>query len=163
MINFDGLHPARCTGFEHGISKEKGTQSVRLHFRITDGELRHRTVTWDGWLSDGAIERTLEQIGFCGWDGVSLARLQGVTSSEVLLDMVTEESATKPGTFFPRVNWIRRLGVRPLPEERRMNPLDVRMLDARFSGLLRKPTPITETSAPADDDDFGPTHYEDMP
>lgn len=167
MSNLEGLHPARCTGFEHGVSKEKNTQSVRLHFRITDGEHKHRSVAWDGWLSEAAAERTAEQLGFCGWDGVSMARLNGITRREVLLDIVSEENPEKPGQYFPKVNWVRRLGVKPLPVERRMAPLDVRMLDAKFAHLLREaPAPEATSSngaAPPDEDDFGNTDYDGMP
>lgn len=95
----------------------KGTQLVRVTFRVLyEGGEYYSDVEWAGWLSDGAIDRTLDSLEWMGWSGADILELEHgdlnagtcrLTGDGVSIDVKTEEYDGKTQT---RVNFVNRLG-----------------------------------------------------
>ncbi len=173
-----GKHKARAT--EHQFGRfETGTRCVRIQFELTDGEFKGHRISWDGWFTDKTVERTLEALEYCGWDGASLAKLSGLGDREVELDIEHEENQ-ETGRVYPRVKWVNRLGGMKLKDEQLLNGGEIQNLEREFKAEImrlrqrsanstaqpgnarREQRPQRHDALPYDPD-FGPTDYGDDP
>lgn len=163
-----GKHPARAISHEYGITPNKGTKFVRVQFELLSGEHSGQVVSWDGWFTEKTLERTMDSLENCGWDGVSLSNPQGIGSKDCVVDIEHEEHE---GKTYARVKWVNRPGGSKLKEEMRLDEHTVSSLDQEFRASLlerrqksgsrpaQRPTPRTNgTQRPARsaNDDFGP-------
>ena len=142
---------------EHGIANT-GTAFVRVHLRIVDGAHRNYSLVHDLWLTDDAIEGTCRQLADLGWDGNSLTEPIGLGSKRAVAD-VEHEWSDERKRFFPRVQWVNKLGSARLSEARQLPAEEVQSLDRKFSEMLRAPAaqqtaPAAPRKAPPDDDDI---------
>lgn len=115
----------RAVRAEAGLrkSKEKQTEFFFILFEITKGEYldadgkRQSAVGkrfgWDGWLTEGSKERTLQALIFCGLDvrgGATLQNPVGIDKNEVPLTLEEEvyEDPHEKGKFksYTRVAWV---------------------------------------------------------
>ena len=101
-----GKYMARCKEFEFGQSS-KGTEFVRLHFQITQGEEQGKTVRWDGYFTEKTTQRTLDALETCGWDCGSVTELKGVTDNEVEIEVTHEKYNDNT---YARVAWVNNPG-----------------------------------------------------
>lgn len=147
-----GKHLVVCFDHEHGLANS-GTQFIRAHLRIIDGEHRNYSLVHDLWLTEEAVEGTLRQLLCLGWDGTSLSRPSGLGSKHAVAD-VEHEWSDERQRFYPRVTWVNKLGSARLKEERQLPTDGIAALDRKFGDLLRSeakppsPTPTNNSLPP---------------
>lgn len=83
-----------------------GAEQVAVLFEFTQGELAGRCITWYGYFSDATVERTLDSLRHCGWDGHDFVNLDGLDRNEV--DLVIDEEEGQDGKVYDRVKWVNR-------------------------------------------------------
>jgi hypothetical protein len=84
-----------------------GNKEVAVLFDILDESAEYSSLTWRGYLSDAAFERTIESLRICGWEGDDLSKLEGLDKNEV--ELVVEEEEYE-GKIQTKVRWVNRLG-----------------------------------------------------
>ena len=99
-----GTHKARAKEWGFGVASS-GNEQVAVMFEITGGEFAGRTITWFGSFSDAAIDRTLDSLRHCGWDGDSLETIDDLGRTEVDIVVVEEEYQGQMNT---KVRWVNR-------------------------------------------------------
>jgi hypothetical protein len=172
----EGKHPARALGYEFGITPNTGTRYIRISFEVTSGEHAGQSVTWNGWLTEKTLERTLDSLECTGWDGASISNPVGIGSADCVIDVEHEES--NDGKRFARVKWVNRPGAGKLKEDQRLDPGSVSGLDREFRASLlerrqSRPAPARQQAGrppvrprvrPVDDYEFMPPEdYDDGP
>jgi hypothetical protein len=102
-----GKYLAKCVRAELGETKT-GKPQVILEFEVVgDNAWAGMTITAYSFLTDAAMDRTLESLRYCGWTGNDINDLSGVMTNEV--EIVVEEE-TYEGKTHSRVKWINRIG-----------------------------------------------------
>jgi len=104
----EGKYKARASSKQFMESSKKGTEYISVVFKISQGEPHAgMRAEWKGWLTDGAMERTLESLCTMGWDGVDLTNL-GPLDKEVEIDIQHEDD--DKGNPRERVAWVNEIG-----------------------------------------------------
>lgn len=156
-----GKYRARAVAASPGESKN-GTEYVAVQFQLLDVDT---TLTWYGYLSERAIERTAEALRTCGFLGddpfaLEAGNLLGLDSNEV--EVVVEAEADLTGTMRSRIRWVNALrgtglAVTPIAEDKR------KAVRARFKAAIlqvagaAKPAPTRRATRQAAND------FEDAP
>lgn len=99
-----GNFKARAKEWDFGVSSN-GNEQIAILFVITQGEHAGKTRTWYGSFSDAAIDRTLDSMRHCGWDGDSLATVDDLSNNEV--EIVIEEEEYQ-GKVREKVKWVNK-------------------------------------------------------
>lgn len=101
-----GKYVAVATSAEFGVSKNKGTEYVRVVF---DLEGTQDSIAWDGYFTEKTAARTIEALRYCGctFPGDDVTNLAGLGSQRVQLVVELE---SYEGKTRPRVKWVNRLG-----------------------------------------------------
>lgn len=99
-----GTYKARATAGWLGESAQKGTPYVGVMFSVIDGPHNGEQISWNGWLTEGAMKHTVKSLRVCGWQGDDLSALDTIKRNEVFL--VVEIEADGYGQPRPRVRWI---------------------------------------------------------
>jgi hypothetical protein len=125
----------RARAIERKFGKtSKGNEQIAVTFAITeDGPHKSKRLFWYGYFTEKAIDRTLQSLEHCGWDGASLKELKGFGSQEVELDIGTETG--NDGNEYVVVRWVNAIG----GKGRKMEDLDaagVDALEARVRGAM---------------------------
>lgn len=144
-----GMYTARATEAAYGQTS-KGTDQVAVDFQITSSQnpqYEGAHITWYGYLSAAAAERTLEAIIACGC--TNLDTLEGITTNEVQL--VIQHEPDLESRLRARVAFVNKLG--GIAMKSRMNEGESRAVAAKWKGkfeALRKgqPTSSPNSSAP---------------
>lgn len=141
-------------------SKEKQTPFICLSLEVTGDDVdAGKTISWNGWLSDKAFDKTIDRLievfGFNG-DLNALDTLEGKTCQ------ITTESETYEGKTRVKVKWLNKAGyVHTVPQ---MDAVESARLIAQFSGRAKKralavqsgqaakPSTSPAASQPEDDD-----------
>jgi len=102
----DGTYLARASEWCVRKVGNNGTPAVTVRFRLLelDGQ---PAVSWDGWLTEKTLERTIESLRHCGWTGTRIDDLQGLDAQDVQLVVENEEYN---GNWYPKVKWVNGLG-----------------------------------------------------
>jgi hypothetical protein len=85
----------------------KGDAQIVVYFEISTPEAEMAAITWYGYFSEKAWERTVESLRHCGWQGADLTDLSGLGDKEVELVIEDEEY---DGKVRPKVRWINKPG-----------------------------------------------------
>jgi hypothetical protein len=101
-----GTYTALARSWELGLSSNKNEQ-IAVQFEVLDGEFAGYFITWFGYFSDAARDRTFDSLRTCGWVGDDFVNFAGLGSCKVSL--VIEDEHYK-GKTHSRVKWINRLG-----------------------------------------------------
>lgn len=113
MINV-GTHKARACTAEFGTSKTKATFCVEVDFQITDGPNAGEHITWTGYFTDAATQRTLESLRYCGcqFPGGDLMNLEGISDIEIMLVVEHEDYQATSGETKTRAKaqWVNKAG-----------------------------------------------------
>lgn len=163
-----GKYRARAWSVDKGRTETKDTPYIEVQFRLTDGPFAGENIEWRGYLSDGAKQRTVESLFYCGcWtspgqtDG-DLFDLEGIDKNEVELVVEPEEYN---GKTYMRVKWVNdpsRSGPKPsngLSEETKNSirescrPLILRLRQEAAARAVRNGTSDPD-SEPAKKDDI---------
>lgn len=102
----DGKYRAKARTWGLGESS-KGTPEVAVEFVLSDPAMEGASITWHGYLTDAAFDRTVESLRHCGWTGDDLSDLAGLDAHEVDLVVVNEEYE---GKVHPKVKWVNKAG-----------------------------------------------------
>lgn len=127
-----GTYIARS--IEHAFGRTSGGKhQVAVRFEITqDGPAKGRRPTWYGYFTDKTRDRTFESLEAAGWDGESLADMNGLGSCDCAIVIDHEED--QEGMLRERVRWVNRIGGLALKEE--LSQADVLALDRSLKGDL---------------------------
>lgn len=104
MSSLVGTHKARAKEWDLGISST-GNEQIAILFEIVEGEHAGKSRTWFGSFSDAAIDRTLDSMRHCGWDGDSLATIDGLGANEVEIVVEAEEYQ---GKVNEKIRWVNK-------------------------------------------------------
>ncbi len=113
-ITKPGTYVGKATHYEFQESSKKGTPQLAITFEIAHtvegGAKQTSRMTWFGYLTDAAIDRTLDACRYMGWDD-NLEALTGgksdLTKNEVEL-VVNEEDYE--GKKQIRISFVNRIG-----------------------------------------------------
>lgn len=141
---------AKATGGELGYANT-GTEQVQVQFKILEGPDEGRDITWWGYFTDKAADRTLKALALAGWDGEDLSVLNGLGNNEVLLVIADD---TYNGETRQRVQWINPLQG-PISKNK-MSTADKAAFAAKMKGRTIK---IQQETASQDD----PDEQDDIP
>lgn len=155
-----GRHVVRVVS--HVVGKSgTGTPHVSVLFEDVNGD----RITWYGYLTDKAMERTIASLQILGWDAVAdnglVHKLNGTDAlvgaeAEIVVEM--EEWEGKPT---PKVKWVNEVGggmAKPLPEEEAATfaaSIRTKVLSAARPQANNRPGPAKQPAAagaPAADD-----------
>jgi len=103
-MTMTGTHRARAREWALGHSSN-GNEQVAVLFEITQGECAGKSITWFGSFSDAAVDRTLDSLRHCGWNGDNFVELAGLDTNEVEIVVQAEEYQ---GKVRDRVRWVNR-------------------------------------------------------
>ena len=56
----------------------RGTPEVAVEFVLSHPDANGTSITWHGYLSDGAFARTIESLRICGWEKLSWRIIAGI-------------------------------------------------------------------------------------
>ena len=95
-----GKYRAKVLDWDFGRSG-KGTPYIAVRFEIPSGD----TITWFGYFTRAALERTVESLRYCGWIGHDINRMRedGMGSKEPEIVVEHEEYE---GKVRARVQWV---------------------------------------------------------
>jgi len=103
-MSMQGTHKAR--GKEWGLGHSStGKKQVAVLLELTQGEHAGKCITWFGYFTDGAVDRTLDSLRYLGWEGDDFVHLTGLDANEVEIVITAE---TYEGKTRDRVQWINR-------------------------------------------------------
>lgn len=99
------------------IKSEKGTLGLEVAFKFKEGDL-DETLTWVGWLSEKAMERTMktlvEVLGFNGDDSVDansvLTNPKALNYAQDVSLVIEMEINPNDQKQYPRIKWVNQLG-----------------------------------------------------
>jgi hypothetical protein len=127
----EGTYRARAVEGALGRTS-KGTEQVALQFTVVDGEQKGHSITWYGYFSEKTLERTLESLEYCGWEGDDLSDLTGIDRNEV--SIVVEHEQDEQGQVRARIRWINSGGGIAMKE--RMDEGDAKAFAQRMRGAV---------------------------
>lgn len=170
-----GTHKARAKEWALGMSGsgENAKEQIVVLFQIVGGECDGRSITWYGFFTDKTVDRTLDSLRHCGWQGDNIGDLTGLDANEVEIVIVEDEYK---GRTKLKVAWVNRPTALAL--NRQMTPADVQAFAARLRGCTvahkqkykQAPSPRTAPQqqrkrASGDDSDYGspPPADDDVP
>lgn len=123
-----GNHRARAKEWALGVSST-GKEQIGVMFELVGGEHAGKHITWFGYFTDGAVDRTLESLRHCGWDSDNLADLDSLGANEV--DLVVDDEEYE-GKWRSRVKWVNRVSRLQMKEQ--MSPAQVQAFAAKLRG-----------------------------
>lgn len=123
-----GTFKARAKEWGLGMSTS-GKEQIAILFELTAGEQAGHTYTWFGYFTEGAVDRTLDSLRYCGWQGDNIAELDGLDANEV--DIVLDEEEYE-GKMRTKVKWVNRPARLALKEQ--MNAAQMASFAARLRG-----------------------------
>lgn len=125
-----------------------GKEQVAVQLEVLDEGFQGETITWYGYFSDGAVDRTLESLRLLGWEGDDLFDLKGLGDKEVRIVLDEDEYE---GKIQLKVKWINGPGGLALKAP--MNDGEARAFSQRMKGLVlshkNKAPGAAKQSAPA--------------
>jgi len=105
-----GTHKARAVSAAMEKSQTKGTEQVRVTFKVGDD-----TIDWYGYFTEKTEARTLDSLMLCGWDGQDFVTFNGITKNDVNIVCENEDYEGKTRV---KVQWVndpnRTVGGKPM-------------------------------------------------
>lgn len=124
-----GKYTAIAKEWKLGESDEKHTPFIGIQFELLDEHVNGITMNWSGWLTDAAIDRTLESLRACGWRGKDLSDLTGIGDRRVTV-VINDEVSQKDGKTYARISFVNKLGGGRLTVNTELAPDRMRQLVA---------------------------------
>lgn len=128
---------------------KNGKEHVAIDLRITQGQSAGECLSWQGWLGERSVARTMESLRACGWLGQNLAEID---IEELCNEVsITVEHEEYNGKTYAKVRWINP-GIKPL-EAGKAAALAKRLAAqaAAIAPIPGKP-PVVVAVEPGDDD-----------
>lgn len=106
----EGRHRARCFGHELSYSSNKGTPTVALGFRMSEGDVdQGRVITAFRYPTDAALEYCVKDLRTCGWQGDDMGAMDDAELAANEVELVVEHEEYD-GKLRAKVKWINPLG-----------------------------------------------------
>lgn len=150
-----GSYPARAVEHKLGEGANGGEQVV-VTFELTQGEHKGQRINWRGFFTEKTVERTLESLEYCGWDGESIAKLSGLGSKEV--EIVLENEEGQDQKTYLRVRWVNK--IRGATVKKELDRGRVLALEEKLKGAMLARKQKRE-DAGDDSFDYGANGYRD--
>lgn len=170
-MSMQGTHKARAKEWGLGHSST-GKEQVAVLFELTAGEHQGKYITWYGYFTETTVDRTLDSLRHCGWDGDNFVTLEGLGKNEVELVIEPEEYQ---GKVNDRVKWVNRLSTIALKEKMSGDALATFAAKMRGKALAHKQSyggprtqakpangPSGQAAGPRDDE-WRPPNDDDVP
>jgi hypothetical protein len=109
-----------------------GTEQIAVRLRITSGEHEGAEITFYGYFSEKATQRTLESLRHLGWTSDDITSLEGLGDTEASI-VIEHEEDQRTGEPRPRVKWVNGPGS-GLAMKERLAPGEAKALAARLKG-----------------------------
>jgi hypothetical protein len=106
MVDRIGKFRVKAIAAELGRAKTK-TPQVAVRFAVVEGDATGEEITWYGFLTEAAQERTIEGLIHTGWTGDSFEDLSTVGSKDCEIEVAEEEYE---GKLQWKVKWVNALG-----------------------------------------------------
>jgi hypothetical protein len=93
---------------EWGLGEtDTGKEQIAVQFEILTPDADIRRITWFGYFTEKTMERTIQSLRYCGWQGDDLSNLSDLDLNEVelVIDDETYEGKTRT-----KVKWVNRGG-----------------------------------------------------
>lgn len=88
-----------------------GSEQVAIEFEILTPDAPEKALTWYGYFSEKAFDRTIESLRICGWAGANLEEIaDGQGGLDANLVSLTVEDEEYDGRTFAKVQWVNRPG-----------------------------------------------------
>lgn len=97
---------ARARNWDLGESST-GKEQIAIQFEVLTPDAGMRHITWYGYFTDTTMERTIQSMRYCGWQGSDLTDLSGMDANEV--EIVVDDEVYE-GKTRTKVKWINRGG-----------------------------------------------------
>jgi hypothetical protein len=107
-----------------------GGEQIAVLFQLLEGPNEGQRITWYGYFTDKTLDRTLESLDHCGWEGDDLSNLDGIDRNEVYL--VIEHEPDQQGEIRARVRWVNAAG--GIAMQNRMDAASAASFAARMRG-----------------------------
>ena len=103
---------AHAKGANFTESGTKKTPQIEVLFEIDTPEFQGEQITWYGFLTDKAVERTLESLRYAGWKSSDINDLTDLSKEDVPGVELVIEPDTYNGDTKAKVQWVNRAGGR---------------------------------------------------
>src|ERR1700736_383965 len=105
-----GYYRGRATGAVLDHTKE-GKPCIVVDFEVLEEGYEGQHIPWYGYFTDASVDRTMDSLRYCGWNGDDLSvfagdqpvMVEGLNSQEVSLDIAVE---TYEGKTRSKVQWV---------------------------------------------------------
>lgn len=96
----------RAKAKEWTLSETKqGAPMVVVLFDVLTEGATEKSLTWRGLFTEKTVDRTIESLRYCGFEGDDLLTLEGLDKNEV--DLVVEDELYE-GKTYARVQWVNK-------------------------------------------------------
>jgi len=135
------------------------TPAVVVMFELQDGTGDNRR--WTGWLTDAALERTIESLRHMGFTGNDVTTLDGCDCAKLLPSEVNlvldDEVSQKDGKTYETIKWVNARGgtveARNSPKGNKLAEIKMRFKAAAAATATRVPDPDPNNGAEIDEFD----------
>jgi hypothetical protein len=117
----------------HFSQTSRGNDQVVVTLETDDG----KDHVWNGYFTDGAIERTVESLRHMGYDGGDLADMKLTERVELVI-----EPEEYKGKVRDRVKWVNKIGSGPKPVS------NMRALSMRVQDVAKRKDPVQNDDLP---------------
>jgi hypothetical protein len=158
-ITMLGTFIARAVSSDIGKIGQNGTPALVLQMRVTQGDAQGRTFRKTCWISDAALEFTVDNLRSCGWTGSDLKafiecsedKIHKLLPDEVSI-VLEEQRSERDGKVYTQVQYINRIGAGTATVKDKLGGNELDALSAKIR-MLGGNTSAT-TDGPEDDFDF---------
>src|SRR5579871_2502634 len=91
--NFEAGNKYRGRAVEWAMrsTPNTGTLLAAVLLEVTQGPLVGRRIRWQGYITDDAVQRTIEELGAMGWRANEFGRWDGIGSKEIEFSAMSDE------------------------------------------------------------------------
>jgi hypothetical protein len=136
-----GRYKARGVEGALGVAKN-GTEQIAVLVEVAEGERAGARLTWFGFFTEKAIDRTFESLRHLGWQGDDITDLSGIDANIVEI-IVEHEPDQNSGEMRPKVRWINRSGGGGIAMKDRMDPNAAASLAKAIASRVHASAPET--------------------
>jgi hypothetical protein len=129
-----GKYKARASAVAMGVAST-GNEQIIISFSLDTGD----SISWYGYFSERAWERTVESLRICGWTGEDLSdfdagQLAGLDTHDV--ELVVEQEVDMEGVPRARVRWINTLRGSGILVKQPLAGADLKGFAAKMKGKI---------------------------
>jgi hypothetical protein len=150
-----GPHRALAQSIQFGHAGDDNKEQVVVEFKLTDASDPDfgYSISWFGFFTDKALQRTIESLRYLGWKGDDLAELPTLAETGMLpeeVDLVVEHEEYK-GALRAKVAWVNKPGGGRVQLAKPMEADSLKSFAARMKGSIAaaERAPRQKSNAPA--------------